>query len=145
MADLVPLNNNPYNGGGDDEAVAVEPEERSRLMLICAVGLYYVAIRGFSQLLLAGGFRRHVITSGDLTLWAALLDLAGSLVYLAASLLALVSLVPALWLVLVWAALVAEWLHGNPEGRRLADDLLQSDRWLFHEPFYRVLCRLFPY
>ncbi|XBI77303.1 hypothetical protein VPH35_070452 [Triticum aestivum] len=144
MADLVPLNNNPYDGD-EAEAVAAEPEERSRLMLICAVGLYYVAIRAFCDLLRTGGFHRHVVTSSDLTLWAALLDLAGSLMYLAASLLALVSLVPALWLVLVWMALVAEWLHGNPEGRRLVNDLLQSDRWLFHESFYRIMWRLFRY
>ena len=59
MADLVPLNNNPYDGD-EAEAVAAEPQERSRLMLICAVGLYYVAIRTFSKLLLTGDFRRHV-------------------------------------------------------------------------------------
>ncbi|XBI34021.1 hypothetical protein VPH35_119873 [Triticum aestivum] len=132
MADLVPLNNNPYNGDEAEEAVAAEPEERSRLMVICAVCLYYVAFRAFSDLLRTGGFHRNGIMSNDLTLWAALLDLAGSLLYLAASLLALVSLVPALWLALVL-------------GRRLVDDLLQSDRWLFHEPFYRLLWRLFQY
>uniref|UniRef100_M8C6U8 Uncharacterized protein n=1 Tax=Aegilops tauschii TaxID=37682 RepID=M8C6U8_AEGTA len=119
MADLVPLNNNPYDGD-EAEAVAAEPEERSRLMVICAVGLYYGAIRAFSDLLRTGDFHRHVITSSDLTLWAALLDLAGSLLYLAASLLALVSLVPALWLILVWVALVTEWLHGAQAGGRPA-------------------------
>lgn len=131
MADLVQLNNNNPDddggGGKESEAVAAEPDERIRLVFICVVGFYYLAIEVFFKL--AKDFHRYAI-SRDLTLCAALLDLATSV-------LALLALSPSFWLAVAFMALVVELFRGNP------DDLLQADRWLFHEPFHPVLGRIF--
>ncbi|XBH61130.1 hypothetical protein VPH35_115631 [Triticum aestivum] len=49
------------------------------------------------------------------------------------------------WFVFISMVLVGEWFEGNPEGRRLVDNLIESDRPFLLESFLQVKSRIHPH
>jgi hypothetical protein len=60
----------------------------------------------------------------------------------AANVVVFLTLVAACWFASVLILLVAEWYEGNPEGRRVIDSLIQSDRGVFQESVHQLLLRI---
>lgn len=52
------------------------------------------------------------------------------------------ALLPASWAAVIFVMLVAEWYNGNPEGERIVDSLIQSERGMVQESFHQWLRRV---
>lgn len=115
------------DGGGATVAEA-EPAECSRrvyMCLLCCIALALVL--AFPSSL---DFKDSHPTK---TMLGTVVDIGGFLALFVGS-----------WFVFISAVLVGEWFQGNPEGRRLVDNLIESDRPFFLESFIQVKRRIDP-
>jgi hypothetical protein len=104
--------------------VEAEPTECCRCMVICVMGLSFLAPLAFLELF-TGDFRGSHPSSTTLALVVGLLGFFS-----------------AIWFGFYFMILVAEWYNGNPEGQRVVDRLIQSDRGVFQESIHQFLQRV---
>jgi predicted membrane channel-forming protein YqfA (hemolysin III family) len=108
-------------------AVAAEPEECSRRMLVCAMGFVFFAL--------------VCVFSHTVELQESHPESTGAAVIAVGGLAFLVGLC----FFAVFMILVNEWIRGNPEfpeGHRFVDDLLQSDRFILCESVHQFMRRM---
>jgi hypothetical protein len=111
------------NGSGMVEA---EPTECCRCMLIWVMAFFFLVFFSISQS--TDHFHEYFPPSKAR-------DVAKAVV-------GLLALFPAGWSAIVFSMLVADWYNGNPEGERVVDSLLQSERGVFLESFRQYLHRI---
>jgi hypothetical protein len=108
-------------------AVAAEPDECSRRMLVCATGFVFFA------LVFLSAHTMELQESHPESTGAAVIAV-GFLAFLVGGCFGA-----------VFMALVYEWIRGNPEfpdGHRLVDALLQSDRFILCETAHQLEPRM---
>jgi hypothetical protein len=110
-------------GGG--VVVEAEPTECCRCMFICVMGFFLLALMTICTLLTADDFQPS----------SKAMDVAANVVVFLA-------LVAAGWFGSVLMILVGEWYDGNPEGERVVDRLIQSERGVFKESVHQFLLRI---
>ncbi|XBI44899.1 hypothetical protein VPH35_109496 [Triticum aestivum] len=124
MADI----ENPHVDEGSVAVAEAEPAECSRrvyMCLVCCVALALVL--AFQSSL---DFKDSHAAK---TMLGTAVDVGGFLALFVGS-----------WFVFISMVLVGEWFEGNPEGRRLVDNLIESDRPFLLESFLQVKRRIDP-
>ncbi|XBI44898.1 hypothetical protein VPH35_109495 [Triticum aestivum] len=122
MADI---ENPDVDEGSVAEAEPAECSRRVYMCLVCCVALALVLAFQSSF-----DFKDSHPTK---TMLGIMVDLGGLLAALVGC-----------WFVFIFAALVAHWFEGNSEGKRLVDNLIESDRPCLLESFRLVLGRCDP-
>ncbi|XBI44897.1 hypothetical protein VPH35_109494 [Triticum aestivum] len=124
MADI----ENPHVDDDNGSVAEAEPAECSRRVYMCLLGCVALAL-----VLAFQSFLHFKESHPAETMLGIMVDLGGLLAALVGG-----------WFVLVFAALVADWFEGNPEGKRLVDNLIESDRPCLLGSFRLVLSRCDP-
>ncbi|CAM0912492.1 unnamed protein product [Alopecurus aequalis] len=106
-------------------AVEAEPTECCRCMFIWVMGFFFLALMFVFSELTADDSHEYDLALNVATTVAAFLVL-----------------IHASWFAVVFAMLVTDWYNGYPEGERVVDSLIQSDRGVFQESIRQYLHRV---